>query len=327
MEKVNCPICDSDNFEELFMARDLLYHTPGEFHVVRCKNCGLIMTNPRPSKEEISKYYPDNYGPHKHCKEEDKNLNSSTIIRYFRRRLPASLRRFYQIFMESNPGKIPKFNTPGKVFEFGCATGNFLKTLKDRGWKTEGVEIDKKSVDYANKEGLNVKCGRLEDFNFGTNKYDLIVAFMALEHVHNPVNVVKKLREMIKENGYFVFSVPNTDSWEFGFFKDKWQGLHIPVHLFHYNKSTIKKILSLGDFRLIKIYYQRSFISPVRSIAYLIEDKARRETRLSAYFKKFPQNNVRDKMLSIIFQCFAIISSLIHQNGRITIWAAPIQKR
>lgn len=320
MEKVSCPVCNSNDFKKLFKAKNVIYHLPGVFDIVKCRNCGLIMTNPRPTKQEIGKYYPDNYGPYKMAY---KNTDNSKKAISKKGELLRLLKKLYRAFMQSNSTKIPKFSKPGKVFELGCGVGNELKELKDAGWEAEGVEMDRVCVDYANRNDLNVECGRLEDFDFGENRYDLITAFFVLEHVHNPIDVLKKLRRMIKDSGYFVFSIPNLDSWEFSFFKGNWQALDPPLHLFHYKKSVIKKILDLCGFKLKRIHHQKNITSLIRSIAYLIEDKIGRETKLSLYLRRFPQNNLRDKILSVIFQCFAIFFSVLHQSARLTIWAIP----
>ena len=61
MEMINCPICNNDKFTFLFKSKDYLNNIEGEFDIVRCDNCSLVLTNPRPDKIEIIKYYPENY--------------------------------------------------------------------------------------------------------------------------------------------------------------------------------------------------------------------------------------------------------------------------
>ena len=58
MENTVCAICHSFESEQLFVGQDYLHGNEGSFPVVQCKNCGLIYLNPRPSKDEISDYYP-----------------------------------------------------------------------------------------------------------------------------------------------------------------------------------------------------------------------------------------------------------------------------
>ena len=48
----------------LFEGRDRLLGLPGRFRVVRCKHCGLVYTNPRPTQAEMKAYYAALYPPH-----------------------------------------------------------------------------------------------------------------------------------------------------------------------------------------------------------------------------------------------------------------------
>jgi hypothetical protein len=64
MELVSCDLCRSDQSELVTRQRDLLLEvTQDEFTIVRCRQCGLIYLNPRPSKDLLSSYYPPVYYP------------------------------------------------------------------------------------------------------------------------------------------------------------------------------------------------------------------------------------------------------------------------
>jgi len=61
MERVNCNLCKGDNPVFLFTAKDTNQIYKGNFNLVRCKNCGLVYINPRPSKKDILQYYSHQY--------------------------------------------------------------------------------------------------------------------------------------------------------------------------------------------------------------------------------------------------------------------------
>ncbi|MBK5281137.1 MAG: hypothetical protein JJE16_03500 [Nitrospiraceae bacterium] len=64
MELVSCDLCRSDQSELVTRQRDLLLEvTQDEFTIVRCRQCGLIYLNPRPSKDLLGSYYPTVYYP------------------------------------------------------------------------------------------------------------------------------------------------------------------------------------------------------------------------------------------------------------------------
>lgn len=59
-EYVNCNLCGIDDSKLILVGSDLLNQVfPEKFTVVQCKNCGFIYTNPRPTKSDLKKYYPD----------------------------------------------------------------------------------------------------------------------------------------------------------------------------------------------------------------------------------------------------------------------------
>jgi len=55
-------MCGCGEFTALFHGSDRLYHTTTkQFSVVRCDVCGLLRLDPKPTPEELRRYYPDNY--------------------------------------------------------------------------------------------------------------------------------------------------------------------------------------------------------------------------------------------------------------------------
>ena len=54
LESAACPIGCPPTDETILVDRDRLHNLPGEFTVVKCRNCGLMRTNPRPTPETNS---------------------------------------------------------------------------------------------------------------------------------------------------------------------------------------------------------------------------------------------------------------------------------
>ena len=65
MKKLNsCPVCSGGNFSNLLVCND--YSTSKEdFTIVSCNSCDFTFTNPRPTDEDLGKYYlSDKYISH-----------------------------------------------------------------------------------------------------------------------------------------------------------------------------------------------------------------------------------------------------------------------
>lgn len=64
METVTCELCGSASHQVVLEQYDLAHRiTDDLFTVVRCRICGLLFLNPRPTREEIGGYYPSTYYP------------------------------------------------------------------------------------------------------------------------------------------------------------------------------------------------------------------------------------------------------------------------
>jgi len=79
---INCMLCGSDNSKFLFHAQDEEHGIEGTFTYNKCKECGLVYMNPQITNEELAKYYPVDYAPHKTVnspKKEEKKSNSKIV--------------------------------------------------------------------------------------------------------------------------------------------------------------------------------------------------------------------------------------------------------
>lgn len=270
METVSCDLCGSDESEVLIRQQDLLLAvTDEEFTVVRCRHCGLVFLNPRPSGSLIGTYYPTVYYPPVTAKP----LSSSTKRKKFSARMkrwvledyygypsvdPAGLIRTlrrallwpdktFREFMGRHP--IP-WRGEGKVLDVGCGAGGNLKVLEEQGWNVSGIEIS--SVAAAHARALvagTIHTGTLESAPFAPGSFDLILMNHSLEHFPSPLDGLRRVRRLLKDDGILVVSVPNVNSLEVKLFGWWWFGWDPPRHFYHFEKHTLSQALSQAGFR------------------------------------------------------------------------------
>ena len=263
MESRPCPLgCDSAD-ELVFKGRDRLHNLPGEFCVVRCKKCGLMRTNPRPTADSIGFYYPDSYGPYQNTKVNSKNTEKTHL-----RKFKCFLRQLFSF----NTNKIPEIEQ-GRMLEVGCASGEFLHEMAQKGWDVTGIEFSPVAAENARELGYPIYVGTVENTPEPTQKYDLVVGWMVVEHLHNPIEVLKILNEWTKPGAYLVISVPNAGSLEFRVFNDAWYANHLPNHLYHFTTQTIQLVLSEAGWEIEKIFHQRILSSLIASVGNKLLDK------------------------------------------------------
>ena len=188
LESTTCPLgCLSAN-EFVLTGHDLLHNIPGEFTVVRCRACDLMRTDPRPSPEGMTAYYPNDYGPYLGTQIvlEHKGLSKTPLWKAVAKRL-----------IQFNVTRLPEI-PPGRMLEIGCASGSYLHVMAQRGWDVAGIEYSASAADNARTLGYAVHAGSVETAPDPAVPYDLVVGWMVLEHLHEPLEVLRRIRTWTK---------------------------------------------------------------------------------------------------------------------------------
>jgi len=309
VEEVPCPLGCRQNDEVVLSGCDLLHNMPGEFTIVKCHTCGLMRTNPRPTQESIGLYYPEDYGPY-----------IGTRVKYSAPRTTDNLykltKSILKCFFDFNTNTLPKL-PPGRMLEVGCASGTFLHQMANQGWHVQGIEISEKAAQAAALLGYHVHVGPLETAQEPSELFDLVVGWMVLEHLHDPVGGLKKLHDWSKPGAWLVLSVPNAGSLEFRMFKEKWYALQLPTHLYHYTPDTLRRVLSAGGWKLKKVSHHRVLTSLIASIGYVLRDKG--FAGIGDKLINYP--NWAGRWSSAVLYPLSWLLSVFGQTGRMTIWA------
>ena len=316
LESRPCPLgCPPDDTRVL-VGRDRLHGLPGEFQVVRCRVCGLLRTDPRPAPGAISFYYPADYGPYLYTR-----VGAASDEQDLRPRWRRRLSRVIQAAVRVNAERLPAMS-PGRMLEIGCASGAFLHRMAVAGWQAEGIEFSESAAAAARRLGYRVDTGQLEIAPDRPEQYDLVVGWMVLEHLHDPVRALKKLWSWAKPGGWLVVSVPNADCYELALFRDAWFALHLPNHLYHFTPETLAKLFDRSGWRLEKIFYHRDLRNLLGSLSYVFSDRGI-FNRLAGRFSEFPERGGR---LSLLLHPLAVVLSALGQTGRMTVWARRVDR-
>jgi SAM-dependent methyltransferase len=308
LEDVSCPLGCSKSDEVVLTGRDLLHDLPGQFTVLKCGVCGLMRTSPRPTPDTIGFYYPDEYGPYVGTIVQQAKPQSARWIKKLFRPIVAYVFNF-------NMTPLPDM-APGRMLEIGCASGAFLHQMAGQSWQVEGIEFSETAAQAAVQLGYRVHAGPLETAPEPHEPFDLIVGWMVLEHLYDPIGGLRKLREWAKPGAWLVLSVPNAGALEFRLFKDKWYALQVPTHFNHFTPATLEKALSASGWKLEKVHHQRILSNLIASTGYALRNKG--YPKLGKKFIDFPDRAGR---WQYVLYPLAWLLSLFGQTGRMTIWA------
>lgn len=228
LETVGCCICESNDAEPLAVGEDFEYRTSSDtFLAMRCKTCGLVYLNPRPSLSDLDCIYPENYHAFQFSEEH------YGLVYKVRRRLEA--RRALSWCKRLGP--------EARIIDVGCGDGFHLGLLREfgkPGWRLEGVDNSTRAVEMAARAGLEVHLGSVESLSLPESAYDLAILVQTIEHVSNPPEILSAVRRLLKPGGTVVVVTDNTDSLDFKLFKGRhWGGYHFPRHWNLFNPRTM----------------------------------------------------------------------------------------
>jgi len=236
-ENVKCVFCNSSLFTNILEARDPDMISEESYHLVRCNGCGLIFNNPRPTEEELSKFYTQQY--YGRIKVYPFNFIEKLLI----------------WFQELRVRKVRKIIQSGRLLDVGCGKGTFLKCLLNRGFEVYGVEPSVVNQQDPCLRELNIASGSLNDLCYPAAFFDVVTLWHVFEHISDPRRLLREIRRIIKPESILIMAVPNFGSLEARIAGRNWFHLDLPRHLYHYTAITLEKMLKVEGFKLIKIDY------------------------------------------------------------------------
>lgn len=239
-EDTPCPLCGIEAGAPVLEAPDPVppAQTGMVFAVVRCAHCGMTYTNPRPNDRTIARFYPPDYRPHHHTGKASGPRQARPLwSRLFGR--PCGERR----------GALP-WPGPGRLLDFGCGAGRFLKTMADQGWQVTGLDASAVVVEHVREHhGLPALVGSLPHSDLAPGSFDVVTMWHSLEHVHRPLAILREAYRLLVPGGKLVVATPNIASLPFRLFGRSWFGLDLPRHLTHFTPGTLSAMIHAAGFR------------------------------------------------------------------------------
>jgi SAM-dependent methyltransferase len=259
---VRCCICETNCEEPLAVGEDFEYRTsPDTFLAVRCKSCGLVYLNPRPSLSDLDQIYPPDYHAYQFSKE------SFGFVYKVRRRLEA--KRLL--------GYCKGLGKDAKILDVGAGDGFHLDLLRkfgDQTWQLEGIEPSTRAVESARQKGLQIHQGTVESLDLPLGSYDIAFMIATIEHVDDPVGVLSAVRSLLKPGGRIVIVTDNTDTLDFSISKSRsWGGYHFPRHWNLFNPSTMRSLARKTGMDVVEMGTIVSPVNWVYSIRNALVDK------------------------------------------------------
>lgn len=289
-----CHICGDTAAKKFLCKVNLIYDSA--FDLVECASCGVICFDPMPTPEQLSVFYSASYYDFDREREEGKGLG-------FAKRLQ-------------------KIKEKGHFLDVGCATGFFINGIRKYSeWEVHGTDFGEDAVRFAREKlHLDVRHGNLADAGFQNGFFDYVHVNNVLEHVLDPVSLLRQCRRVIKQDGFFFLSVPNgfNDSLDLIRFYEtvKKPARSKNGHIFFFPARTLLNLIDEAGFVIEKKktyslkrglrsagylpkkkdwkrdYFPRESPQPVQSSEVVVPEKAQRHSNFYHRYR-FVQGNLQ----------------------------------
>ncbi len=199
-----------------------------------------------------------NAGATKSAEQLHENVPPDWYFKSIKRNL---LQRWWHKSRFEEVSKVTERNPNAKILDIGCADGMFTNTIYQKSKAKEIIAIDvlKTSVDWAKKhwsknKHMKFKVGNAHELDFKANTFDAAYALEVLEHVHEPLKVLKEVKRVLKPGGYAVFLVPSDNAlfnvvWYF-LRKFWWARIWDDTHIQTYRNNYLIQVSKRAGFAI-----------------------------------------------------------------------------
>ncbi|WP_338655529.1 class I SAM-dependent methyltransferase [Sporosarcina psychrophila] len=134
------------------------------------------------------------------------------------------------------------------MLDFGCGGGGLLHLLKEKTSGIAGLELDKTLYKMINDEGITC-YQELQDIK---EKFDYITMFHVLEHLSDPIGMLKELKKYLAPSGKLIIEVPNSEDALLTLYNNEAFAnfTYWSCHLFLFNASTLLELFKQAGYRV-----------------------------------------------------------------------------
>ena len=230
---IDCPACGKNG--------DSVFKKYGFTHKV-CRDCDTLFCSPRPPEKLLSIYYKTYLAPQKWTK---LLLQADRERKKFQ--VGPRVEKIVKIIRSDGIDRL------AVAVDIGAGSGAFSLCLKDSGFFDDVIALDisEECVEACRNQDLKSICGTVSDLK--SDFVDFMCMNDLIEHVFDPVGMLKECSRGLRKNGYLAIATPNGCGFDFNILKETTRNITPPEHLTYFNPSSLCHLLSRCGFEVLKI--------------------------------------------------------------------------
>jgi len=204
----------------------------------RCRECGFVFVNPRPSEEDLVKMYRSlTYFT---------NRTELFEIARIRDRLSFNITMDVDEWYGTIAQRLKKHSSGGAMLDVGGGSGRFLKFVKDKHPEFDAtlIEVNEKLCEVASEVfGLKTFNGTIEQLNLEGRKFDVVVSIATIEHICDPASYLATIRNVMNDGGVLYMTMPRLGLLSRTFSTTAIYDVFPPLHLNFFDVNSMKAII------------------------------------------------------------------------------------
>jgi len=249
---LQCLFCSSKlNYKEFAVNTEILTF---------CEKCQIGYTRAKKNRsiqeKEVMRFYGEDYIKHYLTREKE-------------------LRKQFDRGIEI----LKKYFREASILDIGCGIGFFLRLLEEdtrengNTWHLYGIEPNKDLFRYSKKfcRKSRIVNRLIEETELKPFFFNCVTFWDVLEHIPNPLQALKEVNRILKNDGIVIVQAPNYKSLMAYLTKEKWDWWAPPDHLYHFSPRSLRLLLEKSGFTIYELKTYESKEIFIKNISGIIE--------------------------------------------------------
>ena len=243
MSETACNLCGARDSRVMFRKDSVDF--------LQCGECGLEWVHPLPDMEKMRELYSS---PKYYNTDNISQFGYSEYVRNKHLYVNLFNRRLDELLLHTDGKR-------GQLLDVGCATGTLLELARLRGWHVKGVDVSEYATgiarDYYN---LDVFTGELAEARYRDGQFDVVVMDDLIEHVADPVALVRESWRVLKAGGLLTVNTPNRAGLWHLLMGQRWFHYRQMEHTFFFAPVVMTDLLNRHGFDVLEIHSSSKII-------------------------------------------------------------------